>query len=74
MPLAGQNACSVKGLRRCVLESLLDRGDGVLDELAPRHLGLNIGYMEISVEKHDRVADGVDDVYHQLVKHLKELV
>jgi hypothetical protein len=41
---------------------LLDGGHRVFDELTSSHLLLNICQMQIGIQKHDGVADGVDNV------------
>ena len=64
LPLTRQNAWPVKDLGCGVLQRLLDRGHRVLDELAPGHLVLNVCHVQIGVQKHDRVADRVNDIYN----------
>jgi hypothetical protein len=45
-----------------ITQSLYDCRHRVLDELAPGHLLLDVGHVQIGVKEHDGVADRVDDV------------
>jgi hypothetical protein len=53
IPLAWEDAWPLKRLRSRLLEGLPDGRHGVLDELAPGHPVLNVGYVEIGVEEDD---------------------